>query len=219
MRCCCRCRPATRTAWPTCARRRTTWWRRSAASAPRAMPPARRTLLEVGISTAFGCTIQGRVAEDEVRAPGAGRARRRRGQRRAWPTPWATPIRRWCRALFEKVLRVAGDKPDDGALPRHARPGPGQLLTPRCSWASRASTPASAASAAARTRPAPAATWPPKTWPTCWPAWASRPAWTSTRCWRCAASWPAGSKARPCTARSGAPACRRPMTPARRLAA
>jgi hydroxymethylglutaryl-CoA lyase len=43
----------------------------------------------------------------------------------------------------------------------------------------RASTPRWPASAAARMRRAPAATRPPKTWPTCWPAWVWTPASTS----------------------------------------
>ena len=37
-----------------------------AASARCAMPRGSRTLIEVGMSTAFGCTIQGRVEPDEV---------------------------------------------------------------------------------------------------------------------------------------------------------
>ena len=65
MRCCCRCRRATRTAWPTCARRPTTWSPRSP-HPRRARCAGSRALIEVGISTAFGCTIQGRVEPDEV---------------------------------------------------------------------------------------------------------------------------------------------------------
>ena len=81
--------------------------------------------------------------------------------------------------------------------------------TPRCRPALRASTPAWPASAAARTRRAPAATSAPKTWPGCCAAWASTRAWTSTRCWRCASRWPAGCRARRCTARCGARVCPR----------
>ena len=78
--------------------------------------------------------------------------------------------------------------------------------------ASPASTPPSPASAAARMRRARAATSPPKTSPSCSPAWARhrhrpRRAARAARQGR-AAGW----RARPCTARSGAPACRRHST-------
>ncbi len=55
-----------RTAWPTCARRPTRWWPKSAASARRATPPGSKTLIEGGVGTAFGCTIQGEVEPAEV---------------------------------------------------------------------------------------------------------------------------------------------------------
>lgn len=69
------------------------------------------TLLEVGISTAFGCTIQGRVEEDEVVRlvqmvldAGADRV----GV--ADTVGYADPAQ--VARLIEKVLRVAGDKLD-----------------------------------------------------------------------------------------------------------
>ena len=137
------------------------------------------------MSTAFGCTIQGRVEPAEVLRlvqavldAGVDRVGL------ADTVGYADPA--MVRELFELVPAGGRRQAQLRPLPRHARPGPGQRAMPRCEWASPASTPAWAASAAARMRPAPAATWPPKTWPTCWPAWASRPARISTRCWRCA---------------------------------
>ena len=70
-----------------------------------------RTLLEVGISTAFGCTIQGRVDEAEVvrlvqAVLDAGAER----VGLADTVGYADPAQ--VSRLFEKVLRVAGDKLD-----------------------------------------------------------------------------------------------------------
>ncbi len=61
-----RCRPARRIRWPTCARRASRWSRRCAPSSTCAARSRRRSRLEAGISTAFGCTLQGEVPEDEV---------------------------------------------------------------------------------------------------------------------------------------------------------
>ena len=77
--------------------------------------------------------------------------------------------------------------------------------------ASRASTRRSPASAAARMRRARAATRRARTSRSCSRAWASTPASTSTALLALRAQGrAAGSKASRCTARSGAPACRRP---------
>ncbi|WP_427912758.1 hydroxymethylglutaryl-CoA lyase [Ramlibacter sp. MMS24-I3-19] len=72
-----------------------------------------RTLLEVGISTAFGCTIQGRVEEDEVvrlvqAVLDAGAER----VSLADTVGYADPAQ--VSRLFEKVLRVAGERLDCG---------------------------------------------------------------------------------------------------------
>ncbi|HEY1226682.1 MAG TPA: hydroxymethylglutaryl-CoA lyase, partial [Ramlibacter sp.] len=72
-----------------------------------------RTLLEVGISTAFGCTIQGRVDEDEVvrlvqAVLDAGAER----VSLADTVGYADPAQ--VSRLFEKVLRVAGERLDCG---------------------------------------------------------------------------------------------------------
>jgi hydroxymethylglutaryl-CoA lyase len=70
-----------------------------------------RTLLEVGMSTAFGCTIQGRVDEDEVLRlvqgsldAGADRVGL------ADTVGYADPV--MVARLFEKVLKVAGERLD-----------------------------------------------------------------------------------------------------------
>ncbi|MFL6692926.1 MAG: hydroxymethylglutaryl-CoA lyase [Ramlibacter sp.] len=70
-----------------------------------------RTLLEVGISTAFGCTIQGRVEEDEVvrlvqAVLDAGAQR----VSLADTVGYADPAH--VSRLIEKVLKVAGDRLD-----------------------------------------------------------------------------------------------------------
>ena len=118
-------------------------------------------------------------------APGEGRARRRRGPRGpgrhrglCGPGDGARAVRS-CACRWPATGSTAAT-----STTRAAWAWP--TSTPRSRWASPASMPAWAASAAARMRPAPAATWRRKTWRTCWPAWASRPARTSTRCWRCA---------------------------------
>ncbi len=72
-----------------------------------------RTLLEVGMSTAFGCTLQGRVDEDEVVRlvqavldAGADRVGL------ADTVGYADPL--MVTRLFEKVLKVAGNRLDCG---------------------------------------------------------------------------------------------------------
>jgi hydroxymethylglutaryl-CoA lyase len=72
-----------------------------------------RTLLEVGLSTAFGCTIQGRVEHDEVvrlvqAVLDAGADRVGLADTVGYADPLAVS------RLFEKVLRVAGDRLDCG---------------------------------------------------------------------------------------------------------
>jgi hydroxymethylglutaryl-CoA lyase len=71
------------------------------------------TLLEVGISTAFGCTIQGKVEDDEVvrlvqAVLDAGAER----VSLADTVGYADPAQ--VGRLFEKVLKVAGDRLDTG---------------------------------------------------------------------------------------------------------
>jgi hydroxymethylglutaryl-CoA lyase len=68
-----------------------------------------RTHIEVGISTAFGCTIQGRVDEDEVvRLVKAVLDEGVDAIGLADTVGYADPAQ--VKRLFEKVLRVAGDK-------------------------------------------------------------------------------------------------------------
>ena len=72
-----------------------------------------RTLLEVGMSTAFGCTIQGRVEEEEVvrlvqASLDAGADRIGLADTVGYADPMMVS------RLFEKVLKVAGDRLDCG---------------------------------------------------------------------------------------------------------
>jgi hydroxymethylglutaryl-CoA lyase len=137
--CWCRCRPATRTAWPTCARRPTRWWPRS----PHPRRARRRGLaarcIEVGISTAFGCTIQGRVEPDEVlrlvqALLDAGADRVSLADTVGYADPGDG------RRLFERVLRSPATA--SGAATSTTRAAwRWPTSTRRCSWASRASTP------------------------------------------------------------------------------
>ena len=118
---------ARRTAWRTSAAppRRRSRRSRKACALRDGLPAARRPAVEVGISTAFGCTIEGPVAEDRVmRIAVALRGGRRRFRR---------PLRhdRLCQpgageahvhAPQERDRRQSGR----GAFPQYARPGPRQ---------------------------------------------------------------------------------------------
>ncbi len=165
-----------------------------------------RTLIEGGVGTAFGCTIQGEVAESEVlrlmqALLDAGADRVSLADTVGYANPNAVS------RLFEKALKVAGDRFCCGHF--HDTPGwRWPTSTPRCNWACRASTPRWLASAAARMRRAPAATRPPRTWPSCWRPWATPLASTCRPCWHCARRSAAGSPASPRTVRCGARACR-----------
>ena len=178
----CRCPPATRTASPTCARRPTMSSPRSRASAPRATPRASRALIEVGISTAFGCTIQGQRRARGSAAPRAGGCSTRAPTASASPTPSATPIR----CMVRDAVRAGARDRRRSALraatsttrAASALANVFAALADRRRALRRVRSPASAA---ARTRRARAATSRPRTSPTCSRAWASRPASTSTR--------------------------------------
>jgi hydroxymethylglutaryl-CoA lyase len=63
---CCRCRPATRTAWPTCARHPDEVVAEAARIRAARDAAGSRMILEGGVGTAFGCTLQGEVKESEV---------------------------------------------------------------------------------------------------------------------------------------------------------
>jgi hydroxymethylglutaryl-CoA lyase len=85
-----------------------------------------KTLIEGGVGTAFGCTLQGRVEPDECCA----------ACRRCWmpgrtgsasPTPSATPIRAPC-ARCSSAPRHRRRQALVRTLPRHARPGPRERL-------------------------------------------------------------------------------------------
>ena len=107
------------------------------------------------------------------------------------------------RARAARPRSTTAGLPDDvarRALPRHLRPGARQRASPRCSTASPPSTPAPAASAAARTPRAPPATSPPRTSSGCCTASASRPASTSTALVATSA-WMAGVLGRPSPSR------------------
>ncbi len=166
-------------------------------------------LVEVGISTAFGCTIQGRVEPDEVlrlvrAALGAGVDRVGLADTVGYADP-----------LQVKTSVRAGPRRGRRQASRcghfHDTRGLG-LANVFAAWQAgvRRFDACPAASAAVRMRRAPAATWRPKTWPTCSPAWACPPGLDFDRADGAArARWPAGSKANRCTARSGVRACPR----------
>ena len=102
------------------------------------------------------------------------------GSRSATPPAWRTPAP-GPRAASTAVRDRQPGRAAAAALPQHPGHGAGEHARPRWSWASPSSTRASAGSAAARTRRAPAATWPPRRSCTCCTTWASTPASTSTR--------------------------------------
>ena len=116
-----------------------------------------KTLIEGGIGTAFGCTIQGRGRAERSAALHAGAARRRRRPREhrrhrrlRRPGAGARPVRAGARRSPATASGAAT------STTRAASRWP--TSTPRSRPASPASTPRSPASAAARTRPARAAT-------------------------------------------------------------
>ena len=125
-----------------------------------------KTLLEGGIGTAFGCTIQGEVATSEVLRCmqgllDAGADRVSIADTVGYAGPAAV------RDLFEQARRLAGER--FWSMPRW-----------RPAWP--ASMPRSPASAAARMPRARAAMRRAKTSPSCLPAWASKSASTSRAC-------------------------------------
>jgi hydroxymethylglutaryl-CoA lyase len=150
--------------------------------------------IEVGMSTALGCTIQGRVEVDEVlrllqavTALGVDRVGL------ADTVGYADP--RQVGELFARAREVVGDKLACGHF--HDTRGLGMANV-------------SPALVAVRMPRGPAATWPPKTWPTFLPAWASKLASTSISSWLCAPRWRSGWQANVCTARSRRRVCPRP---------
>jgi hydroxymethylglutaryl-CoA lyase len=180
-------------------------WPRSVASAPSATP-AGRTAIEVGISTAFGCTIQGRVEPEEVvRLVQAVLDAGVDAVSLADTVGYADPA--MVSRLFERVLRVAGDRGAAAISTTRAGLALANVFAALQLGIARfdACTPASAA---ARTRPAPAATSPPRTSLHA----ASMGVETGLDLDRCLAlraqvvAWLRGERP---TARSGRPACRR----------
>jgi hydroxymethylglutaryl-CoA lyase len=135
---------AAKTWWPRCGHRR---------AAQRCAPGVR---IEAGISTAFGCTLQGAVPEDEVSAgrglaeAGCGRMRPVRHHRHGQPGPGAAPVQR---------LRADRGPGRRGPHAQHARPGPGQLPGGLTTWACAPLTVRWAAWAAAPMHPERRATW------------------------------------------------------------
>ena len=119
-------------------------------------------------------TARARLSVDRLRLPvrrrgaaGEGRdARREAARARACSksqsaTRSASRIRARSRSVLDVVLPRVPAEPGRAAFPRHARHGAGQRPGRRCPTTSRRSTRRSADSAAARTRPARPATWPP----------------------------------------------------------
>ena len=111
-RCCCRCRPAMRTAWPTCARRPMRWCARSPRSAPRATPPGRSCLIEVGMSHRVRLHDPGPRRAGRGAAADAGGARcrrrpRRPGRHRGLRRPGAGGARCSSRAFASPATRLA----------------------------------------------------------------------------------------------------------------
>mmetsp|Transcript_33234 Transcript_33234/g.83280 ORF Transcript_33234/g.83280 Transcript_33234/m.83280 type:complete len:221 (+) Transcript_33234:550-1212(+) len=99
-----------------------------------------------------------------------------------WQTPraWGRP-RRWCACLRRRKRWCQWRSWQRTCTTPTARRSPTSWR--RCSAASPSSTPPSPAWAGAPTRRAPPATWPPRTWCTCWTALASSTASTCELCW------------------------------------
>ena len=96
----------------------------------------RKTLIEGGVGTAFGCTIQGEVEPSRSAAADAGAARRRRRSREPGRHRRLRRSGRRSADLFEQALKHRRRPLLLRPLPRYARPRAGQRLSPRCSSAS-----------------------------------------------------------------------------------
>ena len=156
------------------------WSTRCAASSRCATKLAPQVRIEAGLSTAFGCTMQGAVTEDEVMRMAVLLAEAGADEIGLSDTSgYANPAQ--VRRLFTRLQ----------ARDRRARPA-ARTSTTRAAWASPTSWPRSrsacapsmrrrAASAAARTRRARPATSSPRTWCSCSSRWACAPASTSSK--------------------------------------
>ena len=145
-----------------------------------ALPGAARPGVEVGISTAFGCTLQGEVSEDWVMEMAVRLVKAGADSVGLSDTVgYANPVQ--VRRMFTRL--IARDRRQGRAArtctTRAGRASP--TWSPRSTSASPPSTPRRAASAAAPTRRAPAATSSPRTSCSCSNRWASTRASTSTK--------------------------------------
>jgi hydroxymethylglutaryl-CoA lyase len=139
---------------------------------------APQALIEAGISTAFGCTLQGLVPEDEVIALAvACVAAGANESGLSDTTGMANPAQ--VRRLFTRLRAELGEHA--GAAHMHNTRGLGRPTAwPPTRPACAPSMPRWPAWAAAPTHPAPRATWSRKTWCSCSRPWACAPAWTWT---------------------------------------
>jgi hydroxymethylglutaryl-CoA lyase len=69
-----------------------------------------RCTLEVGISTAFGCTLQGRVDPKTRCCAWCSAVLDAGADQVAWPTPWATPTRLQVARCSSGPCEIAGDR-------------------------------------------------------------------------------------------------------------
>ena len=174
------------------------------------MPPGSKTLIEGGVGTAFGCTLQGHVEPAEVLRlmqalldAGADRVSL------ADTVGYADP--RMVRDLFEQALRIAGDRFCCGHF--HDTRGLAMANVYAALEVGVARFDASLAGIGGCPH-APGASGNAATEDLAYMLASMgvrhrhRPA---TRCSRCAPRSPAGSPAKRCTARCGAPACPRPF--------
>jgi isopropylmalate/homocitrate/citramalate synthase len=161
---------------------------RAIAELRRAMAP--QVKLEAGISTAFGCTLQGLVPEDDVIRLAAQCIEAGADESGLSDTVgYANPAQ--VRRLFKRLRAELGGMPARPTCTTRAASA-SRTAWPHGTRACAPSTPRSAASAAARTRPAPRATPSPKTSCSCSRPWACAPASTSRNSSRRARrSWPA----------------------------
>ena len=163
-----------------------------------------RAAVNVSLSTCFGCPMEGDVPQEEVLRLGRALRRPRRARpdglrhHRAWRTRHRS--RRMCEALQRALRRPAVDACTSTTRAAWAWP----MCWRRCRAASCASTARSAAWAAARTPPAPAATSAARTPSTCCEAMgydtghrpgqrllaAARRLAAASSAMKCRASWP-----------------------------
>ncbi|MDZ5649470.1 hypothetical protein [Nitrospirillum sp. BR 11828] len=178
----------------------------------REQPEGQRPKLEGGLSTAFGCTLEGIVPEATVLS--LAEALMAAGCDEVGlsdTTGYANPAQ--VRRLIRGVRGVVGDVACTGVHLHNTR---GLGLANALAALEEGITTLDSSlggSAAAPSPPARRATSSPRIWPSCWRPWAMTPASTWSACWPCVRLCARPCRMWSCTASRPTPACLRGMFP------